>query len=1469
MQSIFKKLFSNIKKAVFPCHSEERQRRENLFAGGSINPQKRLLRHSVFTPFLAMTRESICHFERIRQLPATVRISLHEHVKRFYRFSPFHSLLNSRTSRITGVIFIFLFLFLGIAFSQPAYGATPVYYSVGQTTDNLMTGTPTVTIASGTATFSTAQTGNIGVGDRITFGAASTTVYISGKIDTSNWDVVTATGTIPTNVTSETVGSITREYTSLSAAEAGAGDSSHIGTTSLVSADIQLNLALYYDTGPDTVAVTIDGWETSSTTYIKIYTPNNTATEANQNQRHDGVWDDGKWRMELSGSALNVYDWYVNLDGIQIKNSGSGWGGQRVIFTRSGTRMNIKNSIIVTDYIYSGTAMSAAIEIEYDNLGYFDTDEGSYLFAYNNIIYSTLGTINPETTAIRDRSFSTSITATNNTISNVNFGIVKVNNLGPSYKKNLYLNNIVQGEAFDTTTLISGLYGVAYGEVSGGEGYISTSSDYNISSDTTAPGINSITNATVMFRNEAGNDFRLHSDDTNARDAGTSTPVIASVSEAIYDIQGTARGGAWDIGADEIPVDFVSIICENTSAGGECAGLDYSTLSAWESGTEVDLTPDTTRVFGGIATGTISRGDTLTLFSEGATTTVTGVVAATNNLGGATVYREGFEDNFLPDSFGTWTTGGTASFTQSSTDLYEGTYSARSGVISHSQESWIELEYTCLGECELEFYWRVSSEANWDFLNYCQDISDTCSRTTRTLNISGETGWAKVTRTGLSSGTHKFRWGYYKDSNTTHGSDAGWIDSIKITDKSRQILLHSITNSDTPVILQNGDRWIDTTGNNYFEINGVGDQLGASARAVAKIDGAWSAADTSSVTISGWETDNDNSIKIYTTDLARHKGKWNSSVYRLRPPSNSNALTFSENNIEIEGLVFDGSDWNSNSTKATVYNSATGYNDVIISENVFHNIYNYGVSSAYGYYGGEPGTGSVKIYNNIIYNSYSLNDGSYGIKPNYSPEGKKYYIYNNTIHGLYVGIYGSSSSANKFADIINNIVQYCDTDYSVSSNFDITQNNISSDSSSPNTEFRNITVDFISTSTQDFHLASTDTGAQDKGLDLSNDPYINFSDDIDGQSRTSAEALWSIGADEPPTQIYRSVAPSRTTSIATGASRSVSISSSTAIFSTALPNDVGVGDVIQYDSNNDGAIDALAFIHARASSTEYSVREADGGFIASTTTVADNDWAIFRAYTSLSSAEAGIENTGINSALRNFDDWALGGDATDNDLGRDLVTNNEVWNIALYADGTTEDTISVTIQSWDADEYNYLRIYTPFNESEVGVSQRHNGVWDDNKYRLKTTNATGIAIREAYIKIEGLQIGITNDSGGSSAIYSYGGDYAQTYSNILRNFSEKIYNTGLRHSFSDHTYSYNNIIYGFSIGISLSGHGNYNNARYENNTVYGCSQGIYIGPPNTYATVYSISNNIFYKNDLDVNIEDGVSGYMRGGRKSL
>ena len=222
-----------------------------------------------------------------------------------------------------------------------------------------------------------------------------------------------------------------------------------------------------------------------------------------------------------------------------------------------------------------------------------------------------------------------------------------------------------------------------------------------------------------------------------------------------------------------------------------------------------------------------------------------------------------------------------------------------------------------------------------------------------------------------------------------------------------------------------------------------------------------------------------------------------------------------------------------------------------------------------------------------------------------------------------------------------------------------------------------------------------------------------------------------------PTPIYRSVGPSSVDALATStaSSSTMTLAGTTVLFSKALPDRIGVGDALQYDSDGDGKIDALAFIHARLSSTTYRVRAHDGK---SPVAVANGTmWSLYRAYTSLDDATStGNENVGIDGTLRNFDTWS-GGHRLD----------TEQWNIACYADGIPDST-PVTLcnaayttpdcpaKGWITSPTSYLRIYTPTSPSEVGTSQRHKGRWGEGYQR------TGYIIVQpgGYVRIDGMSI---------------------------------------------------------------------------------------------------------------------------------
>lgn len=213
------------------------------------------------------------------------------------------------------------------------------------------------------------------------------------------------------------------------------------------------------------------------------------------------------------------------------------------------------------------------------------------------------------------------------------------------------------------------------------------------------------------------------------------------------------------------------------------------------------------------------------------------------------------------------------------------------------------------------------------------------------------------------------------------------------------------------------------------------------------------------------------------------------------------------------------------------------------------------------------------------------------------------------------------------------------------------------------------------------------------------------------------------------TTIYRSVGPGNTTALASGGMlNTLTLSGTNAEFSFPLPANVGVGDVLQYDTDFIGGPDAVAFIHSRISATEFTVRSASGGTPAQPM-MPTLLWNIYRSYTSLANAENGIENTALQNALEDFDPW-IG--------GKDLVTNDQVWVIACYADAA--DNTPVVFSGWTTDATRYLRIFTPYASDQVGTSQRHAGVWSASGYRLEVADDDALVIEEENVRVEGLQV---------------------------------------------------------------------------------------------------------------------------------
>ncbi len=115
-----------------------------------------------------------------------------------------------------------------------------------------------------------------------------------------------------------------------------------------------------------------------------------------------------------------------------------------------------------------------------------------------------------------------------------------------------------------------------------------------------------------------------------------------------------------------------------------------------------------------------------------------------------------------------WTFGGTAPWLYQTNVAQDGLDAAASGAITNSQESWMQTEVT--GPGTLSFWWKVSSETGYDYLEFWIDGI-------LTNRISGEVDWQHQIF-DLASGAHVLRWRYADDSSYAGGSDRGWVDLV-------------------------------------------------------------------------------------------------------------------------------------------------------------------------------------------------------------------------------------------------------------------------------------------------------------------------------------------------------------------------------------------------------------------------------------------------------------------------------------------------------------------------------------------------------------------------------------------------------------------------------------------------------------------------------------------------------------------
>lgn len=118
-----------------------------------------------------------------------------------------------------------------------------------------------------------------------------------------------------------------------------------------------------------------------------------------------------------------------------------------------------------------------------------------------------------------------------------------------------------------------------------------------------------------------------------------------------------------------------------------------------------------------------------------------------------------------------WATTGDGAWFGQTALSHDGVDAVRSGPIADLKQTTLTTAVT--DATSVSFWWKVSSEQNFDFLDFLVDGTAAVTR------ISGDVDWIQHT-VALTPGTHSLSWRYSKDANTVGGQDAAWVDQVVV-----------------------------------------------------------------------------------------------------------------------------------------------------------------------------------------------------------------------------------------------------------------------------------------------------------------------------------------------------------------------------------------------------------------------------------------------------------------------------------------------------------------------------------------------------------------------------------------------------------------------------------------------------------------------------------------------------------------
>jgi hypothetical protein len=256
-----------------------------------------------------------------------------------------------------------------------------------------------------------------------------------------------------------------------------------------------------------------------------VYAPNNTETEVNQSQRHDGKWNDTAYRLEFTGTGylLDCTISYSAFEGIQAYKPNAPTA-LTSLFTAQAANITFDSCI---------AKGPGRIPLNQHMAGFYtyNTFTGS-VYHKNCLSYDFYSTETARGYGFSMNSVNASAVYYNCSAINCRIGFNNHYVLATLFK-----NCLAQANENGWLSLLTSS--------------ASTNNCSDINGD--APGANART-ADVTFVDADNADFHLASDDAGARDYGADLSADAAMPFSI-DIDAQTRSGSWDIGADEFIAD--------------------------------------------------------------------------------------------------------------------------------------------------------------------------------------------------------------------------------------------------------------------------------------------------------------------------------------------------------------------------------------------------------------------------------------------------------------------------------------------------------------------------------------------------------------------------------------------------------------------------------------------------------------------------------------------------------------------------------------------------------------------------------------------------------------------------------------------------------------------------------------------------------------------------------------------------